>query len=683
MELSGGWRAHEATGDLAKRFPDVAFDDRSWEPVTVPHHWRTVPGFDTSDGPVLYRHSFTAERPAADRRRFLQLDGVFYYGDVWLDGDYVGATEGYFVPHAFEVTDTCAARVEHVLAIEVACPPQRDRTAKRTITGVFGHWNASDPTWNPGGIWRSVHIAETGPVRIARDRLLCIEASVERGRLEYEVVLDAGERPIDATLRARVTGPDGAVLLETRREAALATGENALSWTLTVDDPPRWWPASLGSQPLCTLDVAVEAGGAVSDERTYRTAFREVRCHGMRFAFNGEPLFLKGSNAGPTRLALGDAEPSEVSRDVDLALAAHLDFLRLHAHVARPELYDAADERGLLLWQDFPLKWGYARGVRRQALRQARAMVDLLGHHPSVFLWCAHNAPVAYDREPGAPSTTGSRVKHAATTFLPTWTKDVLDRSIARTLARADATRPALRHSGTLHQYFGWYAGSLGDLARALRHWPRLARFVSEFGAQAVPTTADWLEPRRWPALDWETLARRHAYDAASFALVAPPGEAKTFDEWRDTSQAYQAALLQLQVEDLRRLKYAPTGGFSQFSFADPNPAVSWSVLDHDRVAKRGYEALRAACRPVLPMLEPRAGLVHVVNDTHAVLADAVVTALVDGRATRWVGDVPADGIAFVGRLDVDDAVDVEVVLEHATIGRVLNRYPLLVLRAS
>jgi hypothetical protein len=110
---------------------------------------------------------------------------------------------------------------------------------------------------------------------------------------------------------------------------------------------------------------------------------------------------------------------------------------------------------------------------------------------------------------------------------------------------------------------------------------------------------------------------------------------------------------------------------------------VSWSVLDHDRVAKRGYEALRDACRPVLPMIEPRAGLVHVVNDTHEALTDAVVTALVDGRATRWAGDVPADGIAFVGRVDLDDAVDVEVVLEHAAIGRVANRYPLLVLRAS
>jgi beta-mannosidase len=148
-------------------------------------------------------------------------------------------------------------------------------------------------------------------------------------------------------------------------------------------------------------------------------------------------------------------------------------------------------------------------------------------------------------------------------------------------------------------------------------------------------------------------------------------------------TQAYQAALLQLQIEDLRRLKYTPTGGFSHFSLADPLPAVSWSVLDHERVPKRGYFAVRDACRPVLPMVEPRAGLVHVVNDTRIDLNGAELEVSVDGRMTRWTGDIPADGIVFVGRVELGDAVDVDAVLEHPDTGRILNRYPLLALRAS
>ena len=87
--------------------------------------------------------------------------------------------------------------------------------------------------------------------------------------------------------------------------------------------------------------------------------------------------------------------------------------------------------------------------------------------------------------------------------------------------------------------------------------------------AKSVPDANEWMDPGEWPALDWETLGRHHALQLPEIDRVAPPGEAKSFDEWRATTQAYQAALLQLQIEDLRRVKYSPTGGFAQFSFAD------------------------------------------------------------------------------------------------------------------
>ena len=51
----------------------------------------------------------------------------------------------------------------------------------------------------------------------------------------------------------------------------------------------------------------------------------------------------------------------------------------------------------MLLWQDMPLQWGYARSVRWQAQRQATEMVALLAHHPSVAVWCAHNEPLAIE----------------------------------------------------------------------------------------------------------------------------------------------------------------------------------------------------------------------------------------------------------------------------------------------
>jgi beta-mannosidase len=693
IDLSGRWRARVGDPDLAKTFAARDFEEHDWANVTVPHHWRSEAAFAESDGPLLYRRRFTSDPLGHRHRRFLELDGIFYYGDVWLDGDYLGATEGYFFRHAFEVTDALRDGGEHVLGVEVACPPQTDRTAKRTITGVFGQSVMLDPDFNPGGIWRPVRVVDCGEVRIAILRVLCTEASAERGRLACRMQLDAGDSARDARLHAVVRGPNGDTLLDTRRDVTLAAGENRLEWTLVVDEPPRWWPHTLGEQPLCTLQLDVDVDGDLSDARTVRTAFREVRFDDWKISVNGERLFLKGANLEPQRSALADVDEPLVRRDVELALAANLDFLRVHAHVAPALLYDVADEAGLLLWQDLPMQWGYARGVRRQAVRQGGAMVDTLSHHPSVFLWCAHDSPYAFDAAPGELPKRGSLVKLVTTAALPTWAKGVLDRSVARAIARRDGTRPVSRHSGVLpgagdmgtdaHAWFGWYHGTMAGMAAAMRALPRAGRFVSKFGAQSVPGGADWMHPDRWPDLDWDALAHRHGMQREVFAARVPPGDAKSFDEWREETQAYQAALVQLQVEDLRRCKYTPTGGFAVYAFADAHPAVSWAVLDHQRAPKRAYTSLRDACRPVLPMVDPRSGNVHVVNDLREGLPDAVVEVIVDGRVRRWQGDVGPDSITYVGQVQLGDAVDVEATLDHPTVDRIVNRYPLLVLEAG
>ena len=674
-DLSGPWRATTPDPDLAKTFAAPDTPTEEWAIVRVPHHWRDEEPFARSDGPLLYRRDFThAGHP--ERRTFLELQGVFYYGDVWLDGEYLGATDGWFMPHTFEVTDAVRTTDAHLLAIEVGCPPQRDRGAKRTLTGTYWHPPFPDTECNPGGIWRPVRLVETGPVRIANAQVVCAQATNALGLLECVVHLDAGDAPHEARLDATVRGPDGTVLFDATRDVTLAAGDNTLSWVIAVEEPPRWWPRTLGEQPLCTVELTVGTDDAASDRRQLRTAFRQVSREGARFVVNGERMFLKGATYPPARALLGDADDALLRRDVDHAIDANLDFLRVHAHVAPDALYDAADERGLLLWQDLPLSGGQARSVRRAANRQARALVERLGHHPSVFVWCAHDAPLGDD--------TPARL--AAGAAAPTWGKDVLDRSVAHTLGRADPTRPVVRHTGSLdaaHLWFGWRQGVLTDLAPAVRALPRLATFVSSFGAQSVPETADWMEPDRWPDLDWETLVARHGLDADAMATHVPTEDAKTFDEWREATQAYQAALLQLQIEDLRRCKGVPAGGFAFASLVDTAPAVGFGILDHERVPKRAYGAVRDACRPTLATVDPRSGAVHVVHDGRDELAGATITVTADGREHRWQGTIAPDSIAYVGRVELAGAVDVEARLEHPATGPVVNRYPLVLLEAG
>ncbi|MBW3616078.1 MAG: hypothetical protein KY439_12345, partial [Actinobacteria bacterium] len=575
-----------------------------------------------------------------------------------------------FFPHTFEVTAPLGRRQEHRLDVELACPPQRDRRAKRNLTGVFQHWDCLDPDWNPGGIWRPVRLVETGPVRIARLRVLCPRASTAAAVLDVRAVFDA-LHACSVEVRTRVGN-----LAEHVQERDVAPGETPMRWEVTVDRPPLWWPHALGRQALVDVEVEVRPKGSgepPSDRRVVRTGLRQVRMQRWVAWVNGERLFLKGTNQGPTRMALGEAGADELEADVVLAKQAGLDLLRLHAHVGRPETYEAADRHGLLLWQDLPLQWGYARGVGKEAKRQAREAVDLLGHHPSLLLWCGHNEPIAVDVEPGAQSDMAAVARKTVTGMvLPSWNKDVLDPSLRRALEKADPSRPVTAHSGIppgdSHLYFGWYHGRATDLTKALAAWPRLGTFVSEFGAQAVPDSDDFLEPGRWPDLDWAHLGRHHALQKRFFERNGlAPGAFATLAEWREATQRYQADLIRRHIEELRRRKYRPAGGFAQFCFADGHPAVTWSVLDHERRPKLGYAALRAACAPVIvvadrpaPTYAPGDAVsldVHVVSDRRCAVEEATVTARVrwEGGQHRvaWAGDVPPDSCVRVGTLQM------------------------------
>jgi len=688
------WRATPADEDLRRTFADPDLDDAGWEPLAVPSHWRSTPAFADLDGPLLHRTRFEQAPGAADRRWWLRFDGIFYQGDVFLDGAYLGGTEGYFFAHEFEVTSQLRERAEHVLAVEVGCSPQTDRTSKRNITGVFQHWDCLDPDWNPGGIWRPVSLEPSGPVRIRHLVTRCVEASAGRAVLALTATLDAATAT-EVHLRTTVGSVDHGT------DRTLAAGPNTVEWRVTVDRPRLWWPHALGDAHLEPVSVEVrlrdDAGSAVSDRRRFRTGLRQVSMRRWTLSVNGERLFCKGTNLGPTRMALGEATPGELAADIDRAREANLDLVRIHGHVARPETYDAADRAGMLVWQDMPLQWGYARSIRWQAQRQATEMVALLAHHPSVAVWCAHNEPLAIDVDADDLASPAGRrrvgLRYLAAQQLPTWNKTVLDRSVKRSIERADGTRPVVKHSGVLprlpafdgtdsHLYFGWYWGDERDLPGFAKALPSQVRFPTEFGAQAVPESDAFMGAADWPDLDWEHLARTHNLQLGIMDRHVPR-EGRTYEEWKAATQEHQARVVRHHVEQLRRLKYRPTGGFCHFAFADGHPGVTWSVLDHERRPKPAHDALVAACRPVIVVADrlPAAVTpgdtlaldVHVVSDRRIDLSGRVdAEARWEGGAHRWSfeGEVPADSYVLVGtvQLEVPDAPGV---LELRLGGRV------------
>jgi len=696
MDLSGEWRAAPATEELRRTFHEPELDDRGWASVTVPGHWSDAVGLEAARS-VLHRTSFSLAPDAEGRRRFLCFDGIAQQGDVWLDGGYVGDTDGYFVPHRFEVTDLLGDRTDHVLGVDVNCSRFSDPDNRSSMMGALQDPELTGAAGaNPGGIWRPVHIHETGPIAIRFFRALCIDANPSRARVAMRCVFDAPDGG-SVVLRTRVAGHEN----EQRHSAAV--GENRVEWTFDVPAPSLWWPHSLGEPALHDLRCDVIADDEVMDFREARIGFRTVEFKNWVLRVNGQPLFLKGAGMLPTTPRPGDATPQQIQGDVGAAVEAGLDFIRVIAHVARPELYDAADEAGLLIWQELPLRGVMARGVRNQATRQAREAVDLLGHHPSIAVWCVHDEPF---RRPDVPTATPPVIGQQA----PSWNRDVLDRSVRRVLTRTDGSRPVVAHTDvpphfpsldgtTSHLWFGWHDGRAADLAGAVARLPRMGRFVTAFGAASIDPAAAVLDDSRWPAIDWDRVESETGARTGSLHHLVPPRGIHDGATWASLTRVAQAEVVKTSIELLRRLKYRPTGGFAQFYLADASATGGFGVLDHERRPKPAWQAMVDACRPVIVVADPLPAVVHrgealdlavhVISDRREAIVDAQVRATVQftnaqGKAVgessqAWGGTIAADECTLIGRASVlvtegatQLTVDLELTSDDVTV---TNRY--------
>ena len=674
MDLGGAWRVAAATERRRRTFHEFDHDDSGWATTQVPGHWAQAgPGSGDAgadlagEESVLYRHRFEGPREAvgtsgtvegSGRRWWLRIEGLAQQGDIWLDGSYLGHTDGYFVPHELEVTEQLAVRAEHLLAVDATCRRFGDPDNRTLLTGAL-----QDPELCGvddlivGGVWRPVRLRSSGSVAIRHARAVCAEISTpdRRGRGRGD-----GRASARLELRAVFDVPGGgAVQLRTRvagteyvHDHHGADGENRVEWHVDVVDPPLWWPHALGDQRLCDLSMEALVGGDVHDRRLFRIGFRSVEMRRWVLHVNGERLFVKGANLLPTQRLLGAASPSEVAGDIRAARKAGLDLVRPLAHIARPELYDTADELGVLIWQDLPIRGVMSRSVVGEARRQAREAVDLLGHHPSVAVWCAHDEPFPRARRPSATPPAMSRLG-------PSWNRDVLDRRLGRVLSRCDGSRPVVHHTGvpphfpslegtTSQLWFGLHGGRAADLAPTLARMPTMGQFVSAFG---TPLSAD------------------------------------------------QPEVVKTTIEILRRLKYRPTGGFLLHALADvgagpgggrsatghtgpgagpgaggPAEPGGFGLLDGLRRPKPGWQALVDACRPLIAVADPlpasvRGGdrldlAVHVINDTRADVDEMQVRARVlgpDGGVIsdrHWTGTAAADDCVLVGRIDAPVPLD-------------------------
>lgn len=685
LVLDGPWQLRPVEQFAQGRYPDGS---DGWLEQDLPAHWQQHAALEEHVGRVVYRRRFSwPDRAGPAARVWLRCNGVFYWSTVYLNGQRLGDHEGYFCPQEYEVTSLLRTG-ENEIVIEVDCPNETRQHNKRMITGVFSHWNVGDRLANPGGIWLPVELYTTGPAKFHQVLLHTEALRPDRALLQCRLSLDAARRG-PARLRF-IFSPENFAgeeqILE--REIDLRGGRQDWSGRLPLAQPRLWWTHDLGDPNLYRVAVQCWQEGRCLGEEDFFFGVRIFELRNWIPHLNGVRFFIRGANYAPGDMRIAVMDRDRFERDIALARRAHMNMIRLHAHVEHPAFYEVADRSGMLVWQDFPLQWAYDHEALPAAQQQAAAMVTLLYNHPSVAVWCMHNEPI-WQEVHGYHNTyfvwriNWSTLKYIWNRFIYSWDREVLDSRLKRVVQQIDPSRPAVRASGEIalpllrrgtdtHFYFGWYAayGPKRSFELVRRFFKRNLRFVTEFGAQSFPNEESVRRflPEDLSQVDWAEVARRYAFQPQVMALWLDWQDCQTWSELIELSQDYQSALNRYYIDRLRYHKYRPTGGIVMFNLVDPSPAVQWSVVDYWRVPKRSYQALCRAFHPqyiftlldqeLYPPGRPIDVPIYVVNDAHQAYARVQARAtLVDEagnllREQDWDLALPADSPAIeAGRL--------------------------------
>ena len=550
LDLSGTWRARDRRRrPRASAFADPAFDDADWPRCRVPAPLaHRTPRSPTADGPVLYRRRFDVARRPTGRRRVPRARRRLLLRRRLARRRLPRRDRGLLLPAhvrghrraAAPTTSTCSRSRSRARR-------QTDRTAKRIVTGVFSHWDNLDPDVEPG---RAVATGAPAsrPARCASRGCACCAPRRPRSAAGcvLDLTLDAGAEPPTRRrsrrgLRARVDRPGRRRRARRARRATSRSppARTTSSWTLDVDHPPRWWPRRSATQPRC--DARGRRRGRRRAERRRAAAHRVPRDpHATTGSSRSTASACSsmGSNQGPTRMALGEATPDELrARRRSSRVDANLDLLRV-ARARHP-----------------------ARAVRRRRRRRAARLAGLpaavglrarrpqAGGAPGARRWstcsattrasCCGARTTSRSRstsQPGEPLTArpdgearrrrcccrrGTRTCSTARSPAPC-TRPTRPARSTRTPAcspasAAAAPTPTSTSAGT--------TASSTASRRALRAVPRLGRFVTEFGAQAVPETRRLhgaralARPRLGPAVRAPRVP-----DAMFFDAHVPPG---------------------------------------------------------------------------------------------------------------------------------------------------------------
>jgi beta-mannosidase len=402
------------------------------------------------------------------------------------------------------------------------------------------------------------------------------------------------------------------------------------------EDPALWYPAPYGKQPLYTITATLLEGKSELSSQSKKFGLRRAALiqrplmdqPGTSFFFeiNNVPIFCGGSDWIPADNFIPRISKEKYYDWIKLLKDGNQFMIRVWGGGIFEEqaFYDACDEYGILVWQDFMFGCGnYPAFPEYLALvkTEAEENVKLLRHHPSIVIWAGNNEDYQYaeqnkltydfeNKDAESWLKTNFPARYIYEKILPDACKKLVPDTyyhFGSPWGGKDTTDPTI---GDMHQWNVWH----GTQEKYQNFDKLVGRFVSEFGMEAFPSikTIDAFlplgkdDPDRFAqssTIDFHNKAdgqeRRIAlYLVENFRYAPDP-----IEQFIYSTQLMQAECLASAYRLWKRQWKGPgreyCGGALVWQINDCWPVTSWAIVDYYLRPKHAYYTVKREMAPI------------------------------------------------------------------------------------
>jgi beta-mannosidase len=375
-------------------------------------HWKDYLWME--DMYFTYRTTFKKPEMDKNSRLYFRSLGIDYEFEIYFNDEKIFYQEGMFTPVTLDLTGRL--NENNILLVKIfpvpkikGAPVNARQAAQSVKPPVSYGWD-----WHPRLI----------PLGIWDDTFIQIEPSARVEDISPDYVLneELARADIDLKIKGRnLRGMRYSWILSdaSGREMLKTTGifdSDQKEVPLVLDKPSLWWPHDHGVPYLYTYQLRLtDDSGMQIQETGSRIGFRRVRLvmndgawrepagfpksrsvPPVQFEINGRKIFCKGTNWVPPEIFPGIITRERYARLLDFAKEANFNILRVWGGgiVNKESFYELCDEKGILVWTEFPLAGNNYEGTPHYLSileKESASIINRIKKHPSLALWCGGN----------------------------------------------------------------------------------------------------------------------------------------------------------------------------------------------------------------------------------------------------------------------------------------------------